>query len=39
MLFRTSNGKLVEINKYDYKNDRLYYLAIMELKRMFSKQR
>jgi peptide deformylase len=33
MLFRTFIGTLVEIHKYDYLNDKLYYEAIMNLKR------
>lgn len=28
MLFRTNNGKLIEINKKDYINDKEYYNAI-----------
>ena len=28
MLFRTIDGKLIEINKYDFKNDKLYYEKI-----------
>ena len=31
MLFRSINGNLIEINKYDYKNDQLYYEKIMEI--------
>jgi hypothetical protein len=31
MLFRTADGKLVEINKYDFKNDKLYYKKLMEI--------
>jgi hypothetical protein len=37
MLFRTVNGELVEINKYDFKNDKLYYEKIMEIKNSFLK--
>ena len=33
MLFRTHTGKLIEINKYDYPNDNLYYQKIMEIKK------
>jgi hypothetical protein len=33
MLFRTSEGKLVEIRKYNYKNDKLYYEKIMDIKK------
>ena len=32
MLFRTSNGKLIEIKKYDFINDTLYYQKIIEIK-------
>jgi hypothetical protein len=32
MLFRTSEGKLIEIKKYDYKNDSLYYETILKIK-------
>ena len=31
MLFRTITGKLIKINKYDFKNDKLYYEKIMSL--------
>jgi hypothetical protein len=31
MLFRTNKGELIEINKYDFLNDKLYYLKIMEI--------
>ena len=33
MLFRTVNGELIEINRYDFKNDKMYYVKIMEIKR------
>ena len=33
MLFRTNKGELIEINKYDYPNDNLYYQKIMEIKK------
>jgi hypothetical protein len=32
MLFRTIDGKIVEINRYDFKNDKLYYAKIMSIK-------
>jgi hypothetical protein len=32
MLFRSHNGSMVIINKYDYKNDDLYYKKIMNVK-------
>lgn len=37
MLFRTYRGELVEIKKYDFTNDKLYYKKIMEIKRKLSK--
>jgi hypothetical protein len=33
MLFRKYNGELIEIKKYDFPNDKLYYEKIMEIKR------
>ena len=37
MLFRDSNGNLIELNRYDFKNDNLYYQKIMEIKQLFTK--
>jgi hypothetical protein len=37
MLFRSITGELNIINKYEYKNDKLYYKKIMELKKPFTK--
>jgi len=37
MLFRDINGNLVELNKYDFKNDKAYYQKIMEIKKVFTK--
>ena len=37
MLFRSITGELNIINKYDFKNDKLYYIKIMELKTPFTK--
>jgi hypothetical protein len=37
MLFRDINGKLIEINRYEFKNDKLYYQKIMEIKKQFTK--
>ena len=37
MLFRTIEGELIEINKYDFKNDKLYYEKIMNIKNSFTK--
>jgi hypothetical protein len=31
MLFRKYDGTLVEIKRYDFKNDALYYQKIMEI--------
>jgi len=38
MLFRTINNELVEINKYDFINDRLYYDKLHEIHNPFVKQ-
>jgi hypothetical protein len=35
MLFRTVNGQLVQINRYNFKNDKMYYEKIMEIKKQF----
>ena len=35
MLFRTVNGELVQINRYNFKNDKMYYEKIMEIKKQF----
>lgn len=37
MLFRSSDGKIVEICKYHFKNDSLYYQKILEIKRQLPK--
>jgi hypothetical protein len=37
MLFRTNNGELIEIKRYNYSNDKLYYKKIMDVKQPFSK--
>jgi hypothetical protein len=37
MLFRTNNGELIEIIRYNYPNDKLYYKKIMDVKQPFSK--
>jgi len=31
MLFRKKDGTIIEIKRYDYKNDIIYYQKIMEL--------
>jgi len=33
MLFRTHEGKLVEVTKYQFKNDKLYYEKLLEIQR------
>jgi len=33
MLFRKNIGNLIEIKKYDFSNDKLYYEKIMEIKK------
>jgi hypothetical protein len=37
MLFRTGEGKLIEIKKYDFKNDKLYYEKIIQIKKLTPK--
>ena len=37
MLFRSINGELIEINKHDFKNDKLYYQKIKEIKKKIIK--
>ena len=36
MLFRNSDGYLVEINRHDYKNDYIYYNKIMKIKHVLN---
>ena len=31
MLFRTNKGELIEVKKYDFPNDKLYYKKLMEI--------
>ena len=33
MLFRTADGVLIEIKRYQFKNDKLYYEKILEVKK------
>jgi hypothetical protein len=33
MLFRTNKGTLIEINKYNYPNDKVFYQKIMNIKK------
>jgi hypothetical protein len=37
MIFRNYKGELVEINIYSFKNDKIFYKKIMELKTPFTK--
>jgi len=37
MIFRNSNGHLININKYDYPNDKIYYEKVMKLQEEFTK--
>jgi len=37
MIFRNNNGEIIILNKYDFKNDKLYYQKIMEIQRSFTK--
>jgi len=32
MLFRKTDGTIVELKKTDYKNDKMYYIALSNLK-------
>ena len=32
MLFRNKDGELIELNRYDCKNDNIYYKKILQLK-------
>lgn len=33
MIFRTNKGELIEIKKYNYSNDKLYYEKVMKIKK------
>lgn len=33
MLFRTDDGKLIEVKKMDFVNDKLYYQKVLDLKK------
>jgi len=37
MLFRSNKGELIEISRYNYPNDKIYYQKIMEVKQTVSK--
>jgi len=36
MLFRNAEGKLIELNRYDFKNDHIYYKKILHIKNIFN---
>ena len=37
MIYRNINGDIIVINKMDFKNDKLFYKKIMEIKKPFTK--
>ena len=37
MIFRNINGELIEINRFTFKNDKLFFQKIMDLKKPFTK--
>ena len=37
MIYRNINGDIVVINKMDFKNDKLFYKKIMDIKTPFTK--
>ena len=37
MVFRSREGKIIILNKYDFKNDEMYYSKIYELQMSFTK--
>jgi hypothetical protein len=37
MIIRDINGKIINLNKYDYANDMIYYEKIMNIKKEFTK--
>jgi len=37
MLFRTNNGNLIEIKKYSFINDKLYYQKLLDIKKPLPK--
>ena len=38
MIFRDNNGNLIELNRYDFKNDKLYYKKLMDIYKSFMNQ-
>jgi hypothetical protein len=39
MIIRNIHGELIQINKYDYANDKIYYEKIMTIMKDFTKDR
>lgn len=39
MIIRNIHGELIQINKYDYANDKIYYEKIMNIMKDFTKVR
>jgi hypothetical protein len=39
MIIRNIHGELIQINKYDYANDKIYYEKIMSIMKDFTKDR
>lgn len=39
MLFRNNKGELIQIKKYDFPSDNIYYRKIMEIKKKSSKSK
>ena len=37
MIFRNDDGELIEISRFDFTNDKLFYQKIMNVKQYFSK--
>ena len=37
MIYRNINGDIITINKMDFKNDKIYYKKIMDIKKPFTK--
>jgi hypothetical protein len=36
MLFRNTEGKLIELNRYDYTSDHIYYKKILKIKNLLN---
>ena len=37
MIYRDINGNLIEINRFSFKSDKLFYQNVMDVKKNFSK--